>query len=51
MIQQVCKLWDDITLPMLKIFGADITPAHWLYAGYLYGKRDTGKMSLTNHLN
>lgn len=41
MIEQAAELWEDITLPMLRIFGNDITPAHWIYAGYIKGKQGT----------
>jgi len=39
-IRDAVGLWGrDIELHLLRIFGNDITPAHWIQAGLELGKR------------
>lgn len=50
-IAEAVQLWDDLTLPLLRIFGSDITPAHWIYAGYIKGKQGALSHPVKIHSN
>jgi len=50
-ITEIVANWDDIVTPMYRIFGSDISPAHWIKAGEIKGQRVARKMTPNISLN